>query len=125
MVSGLLYSNFPLSCFPLRKANSVWPHDIPLHTITETLRIFYINKLLLHLQIMPVSVAPIRSWMLNFVSSRIITDFRKVPIIIHMFCPFANPAILLLEVWEFLTALILIMQIHETALKDMTNLLAH
>ena len=54
--------------------------------------------------------------MLNFVSSRIITDFRKVPIINHMFCPF-QLSILFLEVWEFLTALVLIMQIRETALK--------
>ena len=42
--------------------------------------------------------------MLNLFSSRIITDFRKVPVIIHMFCQ---------------------LQIHETALKDMTNKLAH
>ena len=32
-----------------------------------------------NLQIMPVSVTFIRSWMLNFVSSRIITDFVKSP----------------------------------------------
>ena len=60
--------------------------------------------------------------MLNFVSTRIITDFRKVPIINHMFCSF-QLSILFLEVWEFLTALVT--QIHETALKDMTNKLAH
>ena len=62
--------------------------------------------------------------MLNFVSSRIIIDFRKVLTINHMFCPF-QVSILFFEVWEFLTALILIMQIRETALKDMTNKLAH
>ena len=62
--------------------------------------------------------------MLSFVSSRIITDFRKVSIFNHMFCPF-QLSILFLELLEFLTALILIMQIRETALKDMTNKLAH
>ena len=62
--------------------------------------------------------------MLNIVWSRIINDFRKVPVINHMFCPFQLP-ILFVEVWKFLTALILIMQIRETALKDMTNKLAH
>ena len=41
-----------------------------------------------------------------------------------MFCPF-QLSILFLEVWEFLTALILIMQIRETALKDIVNKLAH
>ena len=83
-------------------------------------------NLLLHLQVMrsKVSEAPIRSWMLNVVSSRIITDFRKVPIIIHMFYPFQLP-ILFLELWGFLTALILSMQIRETALKDIMNKLAH
>ena len=56
--------------------------------------------------------------MLNFVSSRIITDLRKVPIIIHMFCPF-QLSIHFLEEWVLLTELILIMQLRETDLKDM------
>ena len=98
--------------------NSVWPLEYLFHTKMELSEFSTVINLLLHLQIMPVSVAHIRSWMLNFVSSRIITDFRKVPIINNMFCPF-QLSILFLEVWEFLTALIFIMQMLETDPKDM------